>query len=104
MWGGKSVIGVDCSGLVQLALNHINFKIPRNTDDQFNFLNKYPSSNLKRGALIFWEGHIAIAIDNNKILHSNAFHMSVEIENLSQAEHRIKKIYGPIRDIKSLEV
>ena len=103
LWGGKSILGIDCSGLVQLALNHIGVHIPRNANDQYNYLKTKLSTNLKRGSLVFWDGHVAIGINEEKILHSNGHHLSVEIENFSVAQKRIESVYGEVKDIKSLD-
>ena len=103
LWGGKSMLGIDCSGLVQLALNHIGIHIPRNANDQYNYFKTKLSTNLKRGALIFWDGHVAIGLDEEKILHSNGHHFSVEIEAFSEAQKRIERVYGKVKDIKSLD-
>ncbi len=103
-WGGKSFIGIDCSGLVQITLESSGIKIPRNTDDQLNFKSDkvITTSKIQKGSLIFWKGHVAIAIKKNMILHSNAFHMSVQIESLEHAIKRIKKSYGDILGVKKI--
>jgi len=50
------------------------------------------------------EGHVAISIEKNKIIHSNAYHMSVIIEPLDEAITRIKNSYGDIIVIKKIIV
>ncbi len=103
-WGGKSFIGIDCSGLVQLTLENSGIKVPRNTNDQLNFETKnfVTNSKIEKGCLIFWRGHVAIALQHNLILHSNAYHMSVEMESLKNAKDRIKKAYGNILGVKKV--
>ena len=101
-WGGKSILGIDCSGLVQILLNFSGISFPRNTKEQFNF-SKLKSANLiKKGSLVFWEGHVAIALDKHKIIHSNAHHLSVRIEKLHDVKERIQKNYGKFKGIKHL--
>ena len=87
LWGGRTSIGLDCSALVQLTLNSCGIDCPRDSDLQENQIGKeleFSSSlpTLSRGDLIFWQGHVAIMIDAEKLIHANAHTMSVEIEPL----------------------
>ena len=102
--GGKSVLGIDCSGLVQLILMISGILIPRNSNDQSKFECKYllDTNKVTKGCLIFWKGHVSLSISNDKIIHSNAHHMKVEIESLDEACLRIKKKYGDITKIKKI--
>ncbi len=104
LWGGKTFIGIDCSGLVQLALSASGILVPRNTDEQAkNSHNRLKTvSKIERGCLIFWKGHVAIALKKNKLLHSNAYHMCVQTEPLNKALSRIKEKYGDITSIKKV--
>lgn len=104
LWGGKSHLGLDCSGLVQLALQSVNKKFPRNTSEQFksNILKTVPEQELDHGTLIFWKGHVAIAINKKEIIHSNAYHMKVAIEKFHDAKIRIENSYGKIIGFKKL--
>ena len=104
LWGGKSHIGLDCSALVQLAFQSVNKKFPRNTDEQFksNILKNVSERELDKGTLIFWKGHVAIAINKTEIIHSNAYHMKVAIEKFGEAKKRIESSYGQIIGFKKL--
>ena len=104
LWGGRSSVGIDCSGLIQ-NLVQINNKIfPRDTDMQEIFITKEIMSEkkLKAGDLIFWDGHVAMMIDNKNIIHSNAYHMKTAIELLSAAKKRIFKTNGKIKKMGGL--
>ena len=93
LWGGKSSLGLDCSGLVQLALNACGIPCPRDSDMQEHALGTLIASDfsaLRRGDLLFWKGHVGIARDQTTLIHSNAFHMSVVAEPISQAIGRIR--------------
>ena len=69
-WGGKHFTGVDCSGLIQLFLNFNNIYCPRDTKDQIKyFKNKVKLEQVKKNDLIFWRGHVALAISKNKLIH-----------------------------------
>ena len=102
--GGKTIQGIDCSGLVQLALETNNIKFPRNTFDQISFLsqNIYDIASIEKKSLIFWEGHVAIALNKNKVLHSNAFHMKVSIEPLERVINRSLLMKKKILKIKKI--
>jgi len=64
LWGGKSSLGIDCSGLVQIALRSAGVPCPRDSNMQEPALGKAsPLAELRRGDLIFWKGHVAIARD-----------------------------------------
>lgn len=106
LWGGKSILGIDCSALVQISLEASGLIIPRNTHEQLLFKsNKLKNTkSIKKGCLIFWKGHVAIAISKNEIIHSNAFHMSVKIEKLNEANKRINKTEGNIIGIRQIHL
>jgi cell wall-associated NlpC family hydrolase len=96
LWGGKTVLGIDCSGLLQVALTAAGVQCPRDSDMQEQALGRAlteteRSSRLQRGDLIFWKGHVAIVRDGGEsLLHANAFHMAVAIEPIAQALARIR--------------
>ena len=97
LWGGRNSIGIDCSGLIQNIFQINNKFFPRDTDLQEDFIiTEVAEKNLKGGDLIFWQGHVAMMVDNKNIIHANAFHMRTEIEPLRQAKPRIEKKYGKI--------
>lgn len=108
LWGGKSCLGLDCSGLVQIALAQVGVTSPRDTDLQQGALGmavplKAVESGLKRGDLIFWKGHVGMMRDAETLLHANAHYMLVASEPLAVARARIQsKGAGDITAIKRL--
>jgi cell wall-associated NlpC family hydrolase len=107
LWGGKSVLGLDCSGLVQLSLQAAGRPCPRDTDMQEKALGTALSigdlEHLKRGDLVFWKGHVGIMTDASHLLHASGFHMLVTHEPLQAAVERIAASYGKITSIKRLQ-
>jgi cell wall-associated NlpC family hydrolase len=103
-WGGKSVMGLDCSGLVQVSLQACGHACPRDSDMQEQELGRsLPPDRfeqLQRGDLVFWNGHVGIMRDQTTLLHANGFHMQVVSEPLAEAVKRIAASYGPITAIK----
>ena len=70
-WGGKHFSGIDCSALVQLLLNFNSKFCPRDTKDQIKyFKKKIKLQHIRKNDLIFWNGHVAVAISRQKLIHS----------------------------------
>lgn len=106
LWGGKSSLGIDCSGLVQVSLAASGIKAPRDSDMQESALGEpVPASqwrNLKRGDLVFWKGHVAIVRDGGSIVHANAHHMATAVEPLPAAIERIRAAGSEVTSVKRL--
>ena len=101
VWGGKTVAGLDCSGLIQTALQAVGKTAPRDTDMMEKALGEpVPLSAIRRGDLVFWKGHMGVMLDEARLLHSNAHHMMVAIEPLDDAIARIGA--GPVTAVKRL--
>ena len=90
LWGGKTVAGIDCSGLVQVALQACGLDAPRDSDMQEQALGDPVDwgAPLRRGDLVFWRGHVGLMIDAGTLLHANAHHMMVARESLQTASAR----------------
>ncbi len=105
LWGGKTGLGIDCSGLVQVSLGAAGVACPRDSDMQQGALGTAVAADiarLRRGDLVFWHGHVAIVRDRATLLHANAFHMAVAIEPTAEAFARIAADGGPISAVKRL--
>jgi cell wall-associated NlpC family hydrolase len=95
LWGGKSGFGIDCSGLVQLAMRLAGHAAPRDSDMQASGLGMpIERKDLRRGDLVFWKGHVAIMEDERTMLHANGHTMTVARETLEAAIERIGWLYG----------
>jgi cell wall-associated NlpC family hydrolase len=108
LWGGRTSLGLDCSGLLQTSLRQAGIAAPRDSDMLERF---FPAalaiapnfSGLRRGDAVFWKGHCGIMRDGTTLLHANGHHMSVASEPLQQAAERIlAKSFGPVTSIKRL--
>ncbi|MGY3438676.1 MULTISPECIES: NlpC/P60 family protein [unclassified Marinovum] len=91
LWGGNSVFGLDCSGLVQAALHSCGYTCPGDSDLQEAALGVTLPKEvpLRRGDLLFWPGHVGIVADERTFLHANAHHMAVAYEPLDAVFARI---------------
>jgi cell wall-associated NlpC family hydrolase len=107
LWGGKTSMGIDCSGLVQVSLAAAGIHAPRDSDMQENALgNTVPPSqwsDLRRGDLVFWKGHVAIVSGYDMLVHANAHAMATAYEPLGQAIARIEAIGSKVTSVKRLK-
>lgn len=99
LWGGTSGFGIDCSGLVQLAMRMAGRDVLRDSDMQATGLGEPLDpgpdfAGLKRGDLVFWKGHVAVMTDINDMIHANGHTMLVSREGLKDAVDRIGYLYG----------
>ncbi len=90
LWGGNSRAGLDCSGLVQACLMACGKDCPGDSDLQ-QVLGKLISEKaaLKRGDLLFWDGHVALCMNADFMIHATAAFMAVVMENTRSAIKRI---------------
>ena len=90
-WGGKHFTGVDCSGLVQLFFNFNNKFCPRDAKDQIKyFKKKIRLENIRKNDLIFWKGHVAVAISRHKLMHAYG---PIKCTSVMPIKKTINKIY-----------
>ncbi len=95
LWGGKGNMGIDCSGLVQVSLARSGRACPRDTYMQAKTLGieipgedgNYP---MRRGDLIYWPGHVAIVLDQERVVHASGHHMLVTIEPWRDVDERVR--------------
>lgn len=91
LWGGNSRAGIDCSGLVQASLLACGIACPGDSDLQQVIGHPVGGvANLRRGDLLFWKGHVAMALDDIRMIHANAFRMAVTVEGIAEAIARIE--------------
>lgn len=91
LWGGNSRAGIDCSGLVQAALLACGIPCPGDSDMQAAAVGAAlpEGAPLRGGDLLFWKGHVAMAVSPDRLIHANGFHMAVAHETTAAAIARI---------------
>jgi cell wall-associated NlpC family hydrolase len=108
LWGGKTSLGLDCSGLTQVSLAAAGIASPRDSDMLEASVGEPVAfdeslSGLERGDLVFWKGHVGIMTDPETLLHATAYSMTVMREPLRTARDRIRdKSFGAITSIRRL--
>jgi len=90
-WGGKTFKGLDCSALIQIFLNFNNKYCPRDTGQQVKFFKKNISlKNIKKNDVIYWKGHVALALSNKKLIHTYGPRKKTVIMNIKETIKLIK--------------
>jgi cell wall-associated NlpC family hydrolase len=105
LWGGRTVRGLDCSGLVQIALAGAGIAAPRDSDQQAALGADLGAdlSVLKRGDLVFFPGHVGLMVDESHIIHANVTHMAVTIDPLAQVISWVRRRHeAPVTALKRL--
>jgi cell wall-associated NlpC family hydrolase len=92
LWGGRSAFGLDCSGLVQIALQAVGVDAPRDSDMQQAELGEGVKDSLTRGDLVILDGHVGIMLNGENVLHANVHHMAVVSEPLADVILRVGEV------------
>ena len=83
VWGGVSAWGLDCSGLVQTVYRAFGVALPRDADQQSACGREVLPEAVRAADLLFFPGHVAIALGAERFVHANAQHMSVSVDSFS---------------------
>lgn len=111
LWGGNNSLGLDCSGLVQMAFRACGIDTPRDTDQQEREIGTpvpfdgEDTSNIRTGDLIFWPGHVGFLEQNGNLLHANATDMMVSSAPLTDVAAHIRRLENnPISSIRRADL
>ncbi len=105
LWGGRSSLGLDCSGLVQTVLDACGVAAPRDADMQERALGEpigLDPAEWRRGDLLFWPGHVALVRDGSSFIHANAWMMAVGIEETASGLARIAAAGSALRSVRRI--
>jgi len=92
IWGGKTFKGIDCSALIQICLNFNNRYCPRDSGQQEKFfLKKISLKNIKKNDIIYWKGHVAVALSNKKLIHAYGPRKKTIVMNIQKTIKLIKQ-------------
>ena len=91
-WGGKSFKGIDCSALIQVFLNFNNKFCPRDAKDQVKYFKKNIKLNkIKKNDIIYWKGHVAVVLNNKKLIHAYGPMKKTVIMDIDKTIKRIER-------------
>jgi len=91
-WGGKTFKGIDCSALIQVCLNFNSRLCPRDSGQQSKFFKKNINlKNIKKNDIIYWKGHVAVALSRKKLIHAYGPRKKTIIVNIAEAIKLIKR-------------
>ena len=91
-WGGKSFRGIDCSALIQVCLQFNNKYCPRDANEQVKYFKKnIKLSNIKKNDIIYWKGHVAVALNNKKLIHAYGPMKKTIVMDINQTIKQINK-------------
>jgi hypothetical protein len=106
LWGGKSILGIDCSGFVQIVYSIFGINLPRDASKQIalgkpiNFTNE-----AKPGDLAFFDNeigdiiHVGILLNSHEIIHASGFvridpidHQGIFNQQTNNYSHKLRII------------
>ena len=92
-WGGESMQGFDCSGLVQFAYGKAGIPVPRTAAEQRRYARPVAHDDLQPGDLVFFRidrkiGHVGIYVDDGRFVHAPATGREVSMERLDTPFYR----------------
>jgi len=104
VWGGKTAAGIDCSGLIQVALARAGISAPRDSDMLRDIGEEASPDDLQRGDMLFWKGHVGVMATAKTFLHATAFSMQVMREPVTTTRKRIETELGlPLLTVRRIK-
>lgn len=102
LWGGRTADGIDCSGLVQIAYGRAGIVVPRDSDMQAAWGVAVDEAEIRRGDVLCYPGHVALARGDGGVVHATAHVMAVTIEPRADLESRVRAERGLSADAPTL--
>lgn len=85
-WGGKSPLGIDCSGLCSITYLINGITIWRDSELRKKYMREIKRKEMKKGDLLYYKGHVAMYIGNGKVVHSSSSRSGVSINSLNEGD------------------
>lgn len=99
-WGGKTPLGLDCSGLCSIAylINGIVIFRDARIIEEFN-MREISMDEIKPGDMLYWPGHVAMYIGNSKYVHSTGASSGVVINSLNPEDEDFRKDLAKVKQV-----
>lgn len=111
LWGGRSILGIDCSGFIQVIFKIKGIALPRDAKDQSEVGNKIESVEKSEiGDLFFFNNeagyiiHVGMLIEPGKIIHSSGSVRIDSIDNKGIFRQKTGKYTHLLKMIKRLDI
>lgn len=92
-WGGKTAMGIDCSGLTFMAYHLCGINIWRDAYIKEGCkLQKIDFENAKAGDLLYFPGHVAMLLEDGRIIHSTDMKNKVVVQGQNDARELLAKM------------
>jgi cell wall-associated NlpC family hydrolase len=92
LWGGRSSLGIDCSGLAQLACAAAGHAIERDTYRQVQtaatLVGTDEGAGLRRGDLVYFPGHVGLMVNGETLIHANVRAACVSLDPMREIAAR----------------
>ena len=99
-WGGKTPLGIDCSGLTSISYLINGVVIYRDSQIKEEFgMRRISREEMKLGDLLYWPGHVAMYIGNDKYIHSTGASGGVVINSLNPGHSDYREDLANIKEI-----
>ena len=103
VWGGQTMKGFDCSGLVYYVLDNLGYSVNRSSSAQYKMGTYVSKSNLQPGDLVFFAGtyksgisHVGIYVGDGQFIHAPSTGNVVKISDLNSTYYK-NHYYGARR-------
>lgn len=99
LWGGRGHGGIDCSGLVQVALAACGHAVLRDSDQQARTVGTplpLDPDAWRHGDLLYTKGHVLFACDGGAVLHATGYRWAVVLEKKAEALSRLRSLGLPV--------
>ena len=108
LWGGKSILGIDCSGFTQLVYSLCGINLPRDAYQQADMGETVRLSDIKATDLVFFENnenriyHVGIALENNEIIHASGMVRIDQLKSEGILNSKTKELTHRLHSIKRI--
>jgi cell wall-associated NlpC family hydrolase len=88
-WGGASMSGFDCSGLVYWAYSRLGVELPHSSYALYDVGRRIARSRMKPGDVLFFSGlgHVGLYLGRGRMVHAPHSGRTVEVVTLGRSHY-----------------